>query len=54
MINDALSDLWYWLDSNVLVYLEGITTLQKSLFSHFLLCDTSLFFVLKEWRQFKQ
>ena len=30
---------------------EGIVTLQKSLFSHTLLCAASLFFFLKEWRQ---
>ena len=39
--------------SNILVSSEGITILQKSLFSHFL-CDSSLFFVLKELIRFKK
>ena len=30
--NGALSDFWYWLNSNILVSSEGIMTLQKSLF----------------------
>ena len=32
---------------------EGISTLLKSLFSHIFLCDSSLFFILKEQRQIK-
>ena len=31
-----------------------IITLQKCLFSHTLLCDSSLFIVVKKWRQFRQ
>ena len=51
-MNGDLSDLW--LNSNILVSAEGIIMLQKVLFSHTLLCDSSLFFDLKEWRQYKQ
>ena len=40
-MNGDLSDLW--LKSNT-----------KVLFSHTLLCDSSLFSDLKEWRQYKQ
>ena len=50
----ALSDFWYWLNSNISVSSEGLIILQKSSFSHTFLCDASLFFVLKEWRQFRQ
>ena len=35
-------------NSNILVSSEGIIILQKSLFSHTFLCDSSLFFVQKE------
>ena len=42
-INDALSDFWYWLNYNVLVSSESIMTLQKSLFSHILLCNLNFF-----------
>ena len=52
--DDVLSDFQYWLNINVLVSSEGITTLQKSLFSHIFFWDSSLFFVLTEWRQFKE
>ena len=38
----------------ILVSLEGITTLQKSLFSRTFLWDSRLFSVEKEWRQFRQ
>ena len=34
IINGALSEFLYWLNSNILVSWEGIITLQKSLFSH--------------------
>ena len=51
--NDALSDFWYWLNSNNLVSWEGIITWQKSLFSHTLLWDSIEFFVLKKWWQFR-
>ena len=47
-INCALSNFQYWLSSNILVSSEGVTILQKSLFSHTFLSDSSLFFVLKE------
>ena len=50
----ALSDFLHWLNSNILVSSEGLITLQKSLFSHTVLCYSSLFFFLKEWKQFKQ
>ena len=53
-MNDTLSDLWYWLNSNVLVSPEGIITLHKSLFPQTFWCDSILSFVLKEWREFKQ
>ena len=52
-MNGGPSDFRYWLSYNTLVSSEGITMLQKP-FSHALLCDSSLFFVLQEWRQFKQ
>ena len=52
--NGALSDFLHWLISNNLVTSVDMITLQKYLFSHFFLCDSDLFFVLKEWRQFKQ
>ena len=47
IINGVLSDFWYWLNSNILVSSEGIITLQKFLFSHTFLCDSSLFFFSK-------
>ena len=35
IINEALSDFWYWLNcNNILASSEGMITLQKSLFSH--------------------
>ena len=37
-----------------LVSSEGFTAPQKSLFSHTFSWDSSLFFVLNEWRQFRQ
>ena len=45
--NDVLSDFWYWLNSNILASSERIIILQKSLFSHALLRELSLLFVLK-------
>ena len=42
-MNGAVSDFWYWLDYNVLLYSEGIIILQKSLFSHTFLWDSSFF-----------
>ena len=53
-MNETLSDFWYWLNSNILVSLEGVIILQKLLFSQTLLCDWSLFSVMKEWKQFRQ
>ena len=47
LINGVLSNFWYRINSNIFVSSEGITTLQKSLFSHSFLCNSSLFFVLK-------
>ena len=47
MINGVLSDFWYWLNSDILVFSEGIIILQKSLFLHTFLCDSSLVFALK-------
>ena len=44
IMNDALSDLWYWLNSNILVSSEGMFLLQKSLFSNVFLCNSSFFF----------
>ena len=49
----ALLDFWYWLNSNILVSSEGITMLQKSLFSHTFSWDSHLFSVAKEWIQIK-
>ena len=48
-----LSDFMYWFNSNILSFSDGITIQQKSLFLHTFSRDLSLFFVLKEWRQFK-
>ena len=53
-VNGALSDLWYWLNCNISVSSKGMIVLQKSLFSRTFLRESSLFFVLKEWRQFRQ
>ena len=53
-MNGALSDSRYRLKSNIFVSLEGITTLQTSLFSHIFLSDLSFFFTLNERRQFTQ
>ena len=53
-MNGDLSDFCYWLNSNILVSSKSKVTLQKSLFSHAFLSDSSLFFLLKEWRQFRQ
>ena len=47
-MNGALSDIWYQLNFNVLVSLEIITILKKSLFSHNFLGDSRLSFALKE------
>ena len=44
------SDFQYWLNSNVLVSSEDITTTQNSLLSHTFLRDSNLFFVMSEWR----
>ena len=49
---EVLSDFHYWLNSNVFVSLEGITTPEKSFSSDTFLLDLSLSFVLKKWRQF--
>ena len=55
----STNNKWYYIrfliliNSNILVPLQRIITLQKSLFSHTFLCDSSLLFVLKEWRQSK-
>ena len=38
IMNDASSDLWYWLNFNILVSSEGMFLLQKSLFSSFFFC----------------
>ena len=54
IMNGALSDFLYWLNSIILVSSEGIMTLQKSLFSHTFVRDSSFITVAKEWRQFKQ
>ena len=51
--NGGLSGFWYWLNY-ILVSSKDIFTIKKSLFSHALLCNLSLCFVLKEWRQFRQ
>ena len=50
IINGALSDVWHWLNYNILVSLEGITTSQKSLFSHTFSWNSRLSSVAKEWR----
>ena len=54
IMNGAWSDFWYWLNSNNLMFFEGIIMLREPLFSYTLLCDWSLFFVAKEWKQFRQ
>ena len=41
-------------DSNTLLSSEGIATPQKCLFSQKYLRDSSLFYAINEWRQFKQ
>ena len=38
IMNDASSDLWYWLNFNILVSSEGMFLLQKSLCSSFFFC----------------
>ena len=53
-MNGALSDFWYWLNANFLMSSESIIMLQKKFFSHGFLCDSSLFFVGKEWKKFRQ
>ena len=53
-MNGALSDFWNWLNANFLMSSESIIMLQKNFFSHGFLCDSSLFFVGKEWKQFRQ
>ena len=50
IVNGALSDSLCWSNSNILVSSEGIIMLEKSLFSHTLLCNWSLFSVAKEWK----
>ena len=50
---DILSDFTYWLNSNIVSLSDGITILQKPIFLHTFSWDLSLFFILKEWRQFK-
>ena len=54
IIDGSLSEIWHWLSSNTLVFLEGIKTLQKSYFLNTFLCNSSLVFVLSEWRQYRQ
>ena len=39
IINGALSDLWYWLNSNILVSSEGVTL-------KFVICYFTMFFPL--------
>ena len=53
IIDGVLSDCQSWLNSNILVSLEGITTPQKSSFPHTFSWDSSLLFVLNEWKQLK-
>ena len=48
IINVALSESWKWLNSNILASSKVSSELQKSLFLHAFLCNSSLFFVLKE------
>ena len=52
-MNDALLDFWYRLTSNILVSSEDMLTLQKALFSHAVLFNSS-FFVPKKCRHLKQ
>ena len=49
-----LSYFIYRLNSDTLLFSNGITTPQKSLFSYTFSWDLSLFSVLKEQRKFKQ
>ena len=57
----VFSDFMYWLNFNILFFSVGITIPQNSFtyfvckrFLHTFSWDLSLFYVLKEWRQFKQ
>ena len=52
MVLYQIFDIDWIIQSHILVSSEGIIILQKYLFSHTLLRDLSLVFVLKEWRQF--
>ena len=51
-INGDILDFWYWLNSNILVSFEGITTLQKSYYILFM--RFKILSVAKERRQFRQ
>ena len=52
--NGVLSNLWYWLNSNILPSSEVVKTLQKALFLYKFLCETSLFPALNQWRKLNQ
>ena len=46
-MNAALSDFWYWLNSNISISSEDIITLKNPKFSNSLSCDSSMFSVVK-------
>ena len=53
IIDGVLSDWQSWLNSNILVSLEGTITPQKSSFPHTFSWNSSLLFFLNEWKQLK-
>ena len=54
VLNSAWLNSKYCLSSNIWESSKDIITLQKSLFFHTFLCDSSFFSVAKEWKQFRQ
>ena len=53
-MNGILSELIHRLNSTKFYFSNGNTILPKSLFLHTFSWDLSLFYILMEWRQFKQ
>ena len=53
MINGALSDFWYWLNSYILLSSDGIITLEKSLCSQTFLKRFKFFFCCKRVKTMK-
>ena len=52
--NYILSDIWYWLNSNILESSEDIIKSQKCLFLYTFSWDSCLFSIEKEQKQFRQ